>query len=120
MYRPVCVGPVRKPHCWFSHEKAQLFTVVIFAATEPDPVKCTKFDKRRKELKFTNCSKSQTEDERLEVDTFCIVECDNKHEHLTVSGETGGTVYAWCAADGDDEEGKWQYNHDYFACEGKL
>ena len=95
-------------------------TVVIFAATEPDPVKCTIFDKRRKELKFTNCSKSQTEDERLEVDTFCIVECDNKHEHLTVSGETGGTVYAWCAADVDDEEGKWQYNHDYFDCEGML
>ena len=19
LYRPVCVGPVRKPHCWFSH-----------------------------------------------------------------------------------------------------
>ena len=24
--RPVCVGPVRKPHCWFSHEVA-LFSV---------------------------------------------------------------------------------------------
>ena len=24
LYRPVCVGPVRKPHCWFSHEAAQL------------------------------------------------------------------------------------------------
>ena len=22
LYRPVCVGPVRKPHCWFSHEAA--------------------------------------------------------------------------------------------------
>ena len=22
--RPVCVGPVRKPHCWFSHEAAHL------------------------------------------------------------------------------------------------
>ena len=22
--RPVCVGPVRKPHCWFSHEAAQM------------------------------------------------------------------------------------------------
>ena len=21
-YRPICVGPVRKPHCWFSHEAA--------------------------------------------------------------------------------------------------
>ena len=29
LYRPVCVGPVRKPHCWFSHELAQLcFTCV--------------------------------------------------------------------------------------------
>ena len=23
LYRPVCVGSVRKPHCWFSHEAAQ-------------------------------------------------------------------------------------------------
>ena len=23
-YRPVCVGPVRKPHCWFSHETAHI------------------------------------------------------------------------------------------------
>ena len=22
LYRPVCVRPVRKPHCWFSHEAA--------------------------------------------------------------------------------------------------
>ena len=22
LHRPVCVGPVRKPHCWFSHEAA--------------------------------------------------------------------------------------------------
>ena len=22
LYSPVCVGPVRKPHCWFSHEGA--------------------------------------------------------------------------------------------------
>ena len=26
LYRPVCVGPVRKPHCWFSHEVAQIMT----------------------------------------------------------------------------------------------
>ena len=24
LYRLVCVGPVRKPHCWFSHEAAQI------------------------------------------------------------------------------------------------
>ena len=24
LYRPVCVEPVRKPHCWFSHEAAQM------------------------------------------------------------------------------------------------
>ena len=23
-YKPVCVRPVRKPHCWFSHKTAQL------------------------------------------------------------------------------------------------
>ena len=26
--RPVCVGPVRKPHSWFSHEAAQLLWLV--------------------------------------------------------------------------------------------
>ena len=26
LYRPVCVRPVRKPHCWFSHEAAQFVT----------------------------------------------------------------------------------------------
>ena len=25
LYRPVCVGPVRKPNCSFSHEAAHLF-----------------------------------------------------------------------------------------------
>ena len=24
LYRSVCVGPVRKPHCWFSHEVAHI------------------------------------------------------------------------------------------------
>ena len=24
LVQPVCVGPVRKPHCWFSHEAAQM------------------------------------------------------------------------------------------------
>ena len=27
-YRSVCVGPVRKPHCWFSHEAAHLIKLV--------------------------------------------------------------------------------------------
>ena len=25
LYRLVCVGPGRKPHCWFSHEAANFF-----------------------------------------------------------------------------------------------
>ena len=25
LYRPVCIGPVQKPHCWFSHEAAHLY-----------------------------------------------------------------------------------------------
>ena len=25
LYRPVCVGPVQKPHCWFSDEAAHLY-----------------------------------------------------------------------------------------------
>ena len=24
MYSSVCVGPVRKPHCWFSHDAAHI------------------------------------------------------------------------------------------------
>ena len=24
-YRPVCVGPVHKPYCWFSHEAAHIY-----------------------------------------------------------------------------------------------
>ena len=24
LHRPVCIGPVRKPHCWFSHEAAHI------------------------------------------------------------------------------------------------
>ena len=27
--RPVCVGPVRKPHCWFCHEAAQILAFVM-------------------------------------------------------------------------------------------
>ena len=30
LYSPVCVGPVRKPHCWFSHEAAHiLFSTLV-------------------------------------------------------------------------------------------
>ena len=29
LYRPVCVGPVRKPHCWFSHETAQMTKTIL-------------------------------------------------------------------------------------------
>ena len=28
LYRPVCVGPVRKLHCWFSHEAAQIILIL--------------------------------------------------------------------------------------------
>ena len=27
LYSPVCVGPVRKPHCWFSHEAAHMVPI---------------------------------------------------------------------------------------------
>ena len=30
LYRSVCVGPVRKPHCWFSHEMAQIMVAYLF------------------------------------------------------------------------------------------
>ena len=29
--RPVCVGPVRKPHCWFSHEAAHIISLRLNA-----------------------------------------------------------------------------------------
>ena len=29
LYRPVCVGPVWKPHCWFSHETAQILNILF-------------------------------------------------------------------------------------------
>ena len=42
LYRPVCVGPVWKPHCWFSHETAYLFKTVLglffFFTLEPTSV----------------------------------------------------------------------------------
>ena len=28
LYRTVCVGPGRKPHCWFSHEAAQFIAAL--------------------------------------------------------------------------------------------
>ena len=36
LYRPVCVGPVRKPHCWFSHEAAHMITKYITAPIFPE------------------------------------------------------------------------------------
>ena len=30
LHRPVCVGPVRKPYCWFSNEAAQGVAVIVF------------------------------------------------------------------------------------------
>ena len=29
LYRPVCVGPVWKPHCWFSHETAHILMPLL-------------------------------------------------------------------------------------------
>ena len=33
LYSPVCVGPARKPHCWFSHEAAHMFSLHPLAAS---------------------------------------------------------------------------------------
>ena len=30
LYSPVCVEPVRKPHCWFSHEAAHIYIYNFF------------------------------------------------------------------------------------------
>ena len=29
LYRPVCVGPVQKPHCWFSQKAAHIMTKLV-------------------------------------------------------------------------------------------
>ena len=31
----VCVGPVRKPHCWFSHEAAHLLSKLLVTNEDP-------------------------------------------------------------------------------------
>ena len=36
LYSPVCDGPVRKPHCWFFHEVAQIMHQ-SFVTTAPPP-----------------------------------------------------------------------------------
>ena len=40
LYRSVCVGPVRKPHCWFSHEAVLILITCII--TRILHTKCTK------------------------------------------------------------------------------
>ena len=34
LYRSVCVGPVRKPHCWFSHEAAHILYRCVFVISK--------------------------------------------------------------------------------------
>ena len=33
LYSSDCVRPVRKPHCWFSHEAAQIFVILFSTIT---------------------------------------------------------------------------------------
>ena len=40
LYRPVCVRPVRKPHCWFSHEAAQILYLYVLRCLFTYKVKC--------------------------------------------------------------------------------
>ena len=35
LYRSVCVGPVRKPHCWFSHEAAHTHACAVTITVIP-------------------------------------------------------------------------------------
>ena len=37
LYRPVCVGPVQKPHCWFFHKAAHIFYMQHQHATRLQP-----------------------------------------------------------------------------------
>ena len=34
LYRSVCVRPVRKPHCWFSHEAAHFLLHQLFQGVQ--------------------------------------------------------------------------------------
>ena len=37
LYSPVCIGPVQKPHCWFSHEVAYFSVFVRVKKFCPSP-----------------------------------------------------------------------------------
>ena len=43
LYRLVCVGPVRKPQCWFSHEAAHIIWHGCNAVCNTDPLIATFF-----------------------------------------------------------------------------
>ena len=45
LYSPVCVRPVRKPHCWFSHEAAHiiLLQILLKVKTKVPFLAATKF-----------------------------------------------------------------------------
>ena len=42
LYRSVCVGPGRKPHCWFSHEVAHMLDFPMMILNENAPY-CSRF-----------------------------------------------------------------------------
>ena len=48
LYRPVCVGPVQKSHCWFSHEAAQISHTFLFFKRKERHNNDTKHNKRLK------------------------------------------------------------------------
>ena len=58
LYRPVCVGPVRKPHCWFSHEMAHIVqTSSVYAKFQTDTKNCVYlylYTKKKKLMKHSD------------------------------------------------------------------
>ena len=40
LYRLLCVGPVRKPHCWFSHEAAPMYLFTKSEVLRPISMVC--------------------------------------------------------------------------------
>ena len=52
LYRPVSVRPVRKPHCWFSHETAHIYMYMSLFMRKPAFNICKKHDT---EMLSSNC-----------------------------------------------------------------
>ena len=86
LYRPVYVGPVRKPHCWFSYEVAHIFFLhkklsmwwMINVTSLNDFFFLQLF---RKSIKFTPLNSSSADNHNSVVGTCLYDFCLQLHVH---------------------------------------